>query len=151
MDNPPTLGINHGGKRPGAGRPKGSKSAPQAALPPDFDPFSMDPVVPVDSTQPRTDYNTARARVESFKAKNYELEYLRNLGAVVSRSSVQSASATVMASFAQTMRSMQDDLERKLNLDPEVVEAIGNYVDDALGQLAQGFELFRGAVDDQSD
>lgn len=145
------LGINHGGARPNSGPKKGSKAAISPNLPAEFDPFSMEPLAPPESSQPKTDYNSARARVEQFKAKNYELEYLKNLGALVSRAAVQSASATAMASFAQSMRSMQDDMERKLNLAPEVVEAIGNYVDDALAQLAQGFELFRGGTDEMAD
>lgn len=138
------LGINHGGARPGAGRPKGSKNEPQVELPADWDPFSTEPV----PDSPKVSYNTARAEVERIKALNAELHFRIKLGQYVEREKVRQASATAVASFTQAMRSMQDDLERKLDLAPEVVEKIGEYVDHHLEQLANWLEVLGGTKDD---
>ena len=94
------------------------------------------------------DFNKSRAAVEAVKAKQAELLYRVTLGKYVDREAIQRASALVMAQFAQGMRSMQDDMERKLALTPELAEAIGKYVDDQLDQLASEFELMLGAKDE---
>lgn len=135
------VGGMMGGARPGAGRPKGSKNKPKDVLPPDFDPFA-------DSIAPRTDYNTARASTEKVKALTGELNYRIKLGQYVERDKVRAASATAMSAFAQAMRSMPDDLERKLDLAPEVIEKISEYIDTRLDQLADLLEMFGGTKDD---
>ena len=52
------------------------------------------------------DFDQARARKEAALADKYELEYKIQSGEYVSRDSVKQASATVLSTIAQTLRSV---------------------------------------------
>lgn len=107
-----------GGRRPGAGR-----------KPKDY-------VPPAD----RQDYEAARARNEAAKADLNELEYQVKLGTYVLRAEVQQAAATALANLSQTLRSVPDNLERKLGLAPDVAQEVGYLIDAALNEVANAFE-----------
>ncbi len=136
-------------------------SKPPAAPPPapPVDPTSTenhDPFGPTDTDLARYDGSRlnlaeSRAAVEALKAKTLELGYREKLGLLVERSSVQAACQMVFSSFAQSMRSMQDEMERTLALSPQVAEAIGEYVDRTMDQLADSLEMFGGAIDTGED
>ena len=116
--------LQLGGARPGAGR-----------KPADY--------VPSDD---RLDYEAARARNESAKADLNELDLAVRRGTYVLRASVQEAAATALAAMSQTMRSVPDNLERKLGLAPEVAAEVGVAIDAALNEVANQFEsMYEGA------
>lgn len=104
----------HGGARPGAGRkPDGYELSPAKA-----------------------DLEVEKALHERSKRQRSELQYQIDLGKVVSRQAVQQASATALAVMAQSLRSLPDTLERKLNLSPAITEQIEQTIDAVLTDLA---------------
>ena len=56
-------------------------------------------------------------------------------------SAVRQASATALASLVQTLRSIPDNLERRLGVSPELAQAVGEMIDAALDTVADEFEL----------
>lgn len=108
----------HGGFRRGAGRkPAGYQPPPE-----------------------KVDIDVAKARNEAAKADLNELELRIKSGEYVDRAAVREATATALASMAQTLRSVPDDLERRLGIDPSLAEEIGNRIDAALNTLADKLE-----------
>ena len=55
--------------------------------------------------------------------------------------------ATAYSAIAQTLRSIPDNLERKINLDPTVAEEVGRVIDEALADLSNEMELLGGGSD----
>jgi phage terminase Nu1 subunit (DNA packaging protein) len=110
-----------GGARPNAGRPPGYvKSDDLKAL------------------------DAAKARLESIKADRQELAHKIELGKYVNREAIKQVAATTIAMFSQTMRSMPDAIERRLGVEPKVAETIGEMIDAALNELADGLNLMAG-------
>lgn len=112
----------HGGARKGAGRKKADYVPPPE----------------------KVEFDEWRARNERAKALAGELELKIKAGEYVERASVIQACATAYASVAQTIRSIPDQLERKLGIAPELAEEIGRQLDEALGTLATEFEMMGG-------
>ena len=118
----------HGGARPGAGRKPDGYELSQA----------------------KADYDEEKALHERSKRQRSELQYQIDLGKVVSRQAVQQASATALSVMAQSLRSMPDTLERKLNLSPIITEQIEQTIDAVLTDLAAALaaltppELYEG-------
>ena len=111
-------GPMHGGARDGAGRkPDGYELSPA-----------------------RADYDQEKALHEKSKRQRSELQYEIDLGRVVSRQAVQEASATALAVMAQSLRSLPDNLERKLGLSPAVAEQIEQTIDAVLTDLAAALD-----------
>ena len=81
-------------------------------------------------------YTAARARLEAARADLGELAYKIESGAYVRRDMVQQTSATAFATIAQTMRSIPDNLERRLGLDGELAARVGEVIDSALAELS---------------
>ena len=94
---------------------------------------------------------------EKIKADLAELEFRKVSGELVDRSEVRRASATALATLAQGLRSVRDIVERKYNVSPEIADAIGKEIDDALDNLATAFEKMCAApttdieIDDSED
>lgn len=109
----------HGGRREGAGRKPADYVPPPEKL----------------------DFDKARARNEQSKADLNELEFRIKSRQYLPRAAIQQAAATAIASFAQTMRSVPDNLERTHGITPEIAEEVGKAIDLALQDLAQAFEL----------
>lgn len=108
-----------GGARPGTGpKPKGYVKPPEAVA-----------------------FDKARARKEAANAELAELELAKKTGAQVDRIAVRQASATALASLVQTLRSIPDNLERRLGVSPELAQAVGEMIDAALDTVADEFEL----------
>jgi predicted Zn-dependent peptidase len=108
----------NGGKRPGAGRkPAG-----------------------YELSQDRADYELERALHEKSKRERSELSYKIDSGQVVSRQAVQQAAATAFAMTAQSLRSLPDNLERKLGLSADVAEQIEMTIDAVLTDLSAALE-----------
>lgn len=114
--------VGHGGYRPGAGR-KG-KDAEDAA---DY-----------------ADYTKACARNEAAKASLNELDLLVKTKEYLPRSAFVEASATAVAAFAQTCRTIPDALERK-GVPTDVCQKVSDTLDAALADLAIELEKFTNA------
>ena len=122
LDAPRPSGNGHGGSRKGAGR-----------KPADYVP-----------SRAEVKFEDARARNEVAKAALNEFDLKVKSGQYLLRTGVQQAAATAIASFAQTMRSVPDNLERTLGVSPEVAEAVSRAIDTALEDLANEFKLMGG-------
>ena len=88
----------------------------------------------------RIEYEAERARNEKAKADLNELDLAVRRGTYVLRAAVQEAAATALAAMSQTMRSVPDNLERKLGLSPDVAQEVGYLIDAALNEVANAFE-----------
>jgi phage terminase Nu1 subunit (DNA packaging protein) len=110
--------TGHGGYRPGAG------DKPAGYVPP----------------KERIDLDRERARNEKAKADLNELDLAVKRGEYVLRAEVRQATATALSALAQTMRSVPDNLERKLGVAPEVAQEVGVLIDAALDEVANQFE-----------
>ena len=115
----PTVLRGHGGKREGAGRKPADYVPPPEKL----------------------DFDKARARNEQSKADLNELEFKIKSKQYLPRAAIQQAAATAIASFAQTMRSVPDNLERTHGISPEIAEAVSKAIDNALEELAHEFQM----------
>ena len=91
------------------------------------------------------DYDQAKARNETAKAELNELEVKIKTGEYGSRAAYRQAAATALASLAQTLRSVPDNLERRLGVSPDVAQEVGNQIDAALDDLASEFEMMTNA------
>ena len=114
----PKRNNGHGGYRPGAG------GKPAGYVPP----------------QERIDLDREKARNEKAKADLNELELAVRRGQYVDRAQVRQASATALSALAQTLRSVPDNLERKLGVAPEVAAEVGSLIDAALDEVANQLE-----------
>ena len=112
----------HGGARLGAG------AKPAAYVPP----------------KERIDLDKAKARNEQAKAELNELELAIRRGEFVERAAVKQFTATAFATLAQTLRSVPDNLERKLGVSAEVALEVGILIDNALNDIANAFEEMVG-------
>ena len=108
----------HGGVRQGAGRKPADYEKPQE----------------------RIDLDREKARNEKAKADLNELELAVRRGEYVLRAEVRQATATALSALAQTLRSVPDNLERKLGVAPEVAQEVGILIDAALDEVANQFE-----------
>jgi phage terminase Nu1 subunit (DNA packaging protein) len=88
----------------------------------------------------RIDLDRERARNEKAKADLNELDLAVRRGEYVERAQVRQASATALSALAQTLRSVPDNLERKLGVAPEVAQEVGMLIDAALDEVANQFE-----------
>lgn len=140
----------YGGRRAGSGRKtkqfreqveainRGKESA---------DLFGDDAAAGATQAQSTTaEYNRAKARKESSLADMSELAFKIKSGEYVEREAVRAASATLLSSLAQSLRSLPDNLERKFNLSPEAALAVSDVIDAALSDVADGLEMFSGDV-----
>lgn len=119
---------NHGGARRGAGR------KPADYVPP----------------PERVNIDHAKARNEMAKAELNELELSIKRGEYVERIAIRQEAATALSTMSQTLRSVPDNLERKLGVSPEIAMEVGLMIDNALNDIANAFEEMVGqAADDE--
>lgn len=102
-------------------------------------------------TQERVDFDEARARNEAAKADLNELELAVRRGLYVERAWVQQLSATALATLAQNLRSVPDNLERRTGISPEVAQEVEQMIDNALNDLAIEFEELAGLAQEVID
>ncbi len=74
-----------------------------------------------------------------------ELDYQIKSGEYVSRSAVRQACATAFSSLAQGLRTIPDNLERKLALSGETASMVAEIIDEALSDLSAEFQLMAGS------
>ncbi len=92
------------------------------------------------TAEDRGDYERARARKESALADKYELEVKIQSGEYVARSAVKQASATVLATIAQTLRSISDNLERR-GVPADVCVLVDATVSEVLSDASKDLEI----------
>jgi len=110
----------HGGRRAGSGKkPKAIQDATEDS---------------------HVKYSKARADKEESLAKMAEHNFAVESGKYVPREEVQRASAVAFAAVSQTLRSIPDNLERRLGISPEISEQIAYQIDDIMGDLADDLE-----------
>lgn len=127
----------NGGRRAGAGRKKGYSPKDASDL---FD--DVDNGTASETTRVAASFAKARARKESALADLNELAYKVKSGEYVARAAVQEAAATLLASLAQSLRSLPDNLERKFHLAPDVAAEVEAVIDGSLADVASGLEMF---------
>lgn len=114
-----TVRPGRGGARPNAGRkPAGYEKPPETI-----------------------EYERERTRNERAKADLNELEFKIKSREYIPRAAVQEAAATMLATLAQSLRSLPDTLERKFNLQPEVSERIEEEIDNQLDSISRDLEM----------
>lgn len=84
-------------------------------------------------------YDEERALHERVKREQRELALEIERGNYLPRDAQRQAAATALAVLTQALRSIPDNLERSLGLDPSAVEAVGIQIDAALADAAQAF------------
>ena len=89
---------------------------------------------------PSSLYAGAKARKEAALAAKAELDFRVKAGMYLPREAVKAALATAYQTVAQTLRSIPDNLERKLGVSPEIAEAVGLAIDESMGELAYALE-----------
>lgn len=119
------MALGHGGKREGAGRPPGGTLGGDA--------------LNAERGQARADFEAERARHEKIKADEREFEFAIRRGEYLPRDAQRRAAATALAVLAQSVRSIPDNLERTLGLDPETVEQVAIQLDQALASVSEAF------------
>ncbi|MBK6587956.1 MAG: DUF1441 family protein [Acidobacteria bacterium] len=85
-------------------------------------------------------YAGAKARKEVALAAKAELDFRIKSGEYLPRDAFRSAVAKVFQSVAQSLRSIPDNLERKLGVDPTLAESVGVSIDETMGDLADELE-----------
>ena len=95
-------------------------------------------VKPVEASE----FEKSKARKEAALADMHELNFKIKSGEYIPRAPVREASATMLASLAQTLRSIPDNLERKLNLAPDIAEAVEREIDSALSDISDDMAKF---------
>lgn len=126
-------------KPPGRGRPVGysqtrARMAAQGIEDPDDDPD--------DTTGTAIRKARAQARKEEAQAGREEIKLKVEAGEYLPRAAFRDACATLLASVAQAMRSLPDNLERKVGLDPDAMQMVEQTIDAAMADLALGLEMF---------
>lgn len=76
----------------------------------------------------------------AFDAQMAELDFQVKSGKYVARADVVQSNATAFATIAQTLRSIPDNLERRLGISPAVAEEIGFMIDEMMNGLADQME-----------
>lgn len=89
-------------------------------------------------------YEHERAEHERVKREQREFKLAIERGEYVRRDAVAQASATALAVLTQSLRSIPDNLERTLGLDPRAVEAAAVQIDTALAEVAAAFRVMGG-------
>lgn len=115
-----TLSNGHGGKRARAG---GKTKAVRDA-----------------TEEHHIQYTKSRAENEKFKASNARLDYEIKIGKYVLRDDVRRAVAVAFATVTQNLRSIPDNLERRLGLSPEVIQQVSIEIDEVMENLAEELE-----------
>lgn len=87
----------------------------------------------------------AKARKEAALAGLNELQLKVKTGEYLPRAAYREATATLVASLSQGLRSLPDTLERKFGLPPEVLQDIEAAIDESLNSIADELALFTEA------
>lgn len=86
----------------------------------------------------------AQARKETALAGLNELELKIKSGEYLPRAAYREATATLLATLAQSLRSLPDVLESRAGLQPAVLEIVDAAVTEVLDNIADTLALFTG-------
>lgn len=138
--------TERGGRRPGAGRPKGMgneqmQAKMDAAMSgeDDLDPDSPDRLTI--AVRKAMAVALKEESIAGLKALELKVETKKYLP----RDAYREATATLLATLSQALRSIPDTLERKYSLPPEALQYIEATVDEQLSSAASTLALFAGA------
>ncbi|MBT2304697.1 hypothetical protein J7E70_30215 [Variovorax paradoxus] len=115
----------HGGARPGAGRPRKTAGA-----------------APTTIQKAGTSFQELRAQHEKVKLEERQFKLAVARGQYVERAAVRNASAELLAALAQGLRSLPDNLERKLHLPADVTAEIEKGIDACLADVSEGLRKY---------
>lgn len=104
---------SHGGRRPGAGRPRKTEQNDAHTL-----------------------LAKAKAKHESYKAQMAEIAYKKEIRDLITAAEVEETVGTAFASIAQTMLALSDNLERRAGLSPDQTESVESIIHESLTELA---------------
>lgn len=131
-----------GGKREGAGRKPGYSPKKREQIESgEVDPESSD--IP-EATRIAFRKAKAVADKEEALANQAWLKFQIDSKEYLPRTAFREAAATLLAELAQGLRSLPDELERKISLPPDALMLIETTIDDRLSAVAQGLEMFTG-------
>lgn len=88
----------------------------------------------------RIEFEKERAEHEKVKKDQRALALEIARGNYLPREAQRQAAATALAVLTQSLRSIPDNLERQMALQPELVEAIALQIDSALSECAVAFQ-----------
>jgi phage terminase Nu1 subunit (DNA packaging protein) len=91
------------------------------------------------------EYSKARARLEEARANLGELDYRIKSGQYVARAAVRQAAATAFATAAQAIRSIPDNLERRLAIEPALAASIEEVIDETLAEVSASLAMMSGS------
>lgn len=86
------------------------------------------------------DLDEQRARHEKIKADERELKLSILRRDHLPRDMQRQAASTALAVLTQSLRSIPDNLERTMGLDPAVVDAVARQIDTSLAEVAAAFK-----------
>lgn len=137
-----TMYRNNGG-RPRGYSPKAAKAA-QAKMEGQGEDDDSDPESQEGQISTAVKKAVAQARKETALAGLNELELKIKSGEYLPRSAYREATATLLATLAQGLRSLPDTLESRVGLDPRALELVDTAVTEALNNVAETLALFTG-------
>ena len=137
--------TERGGRRPGAGRPKGmgneqmqAKADAAAENDDELDPTSPDRLTI--AVRKAMAVALKEESLAGLKALELQVETKKYLP----RDAYREATATVLATLSQALRSIPDTLERKHSLSPAALQYIEATIDEQLSSAATTLALFAG-------
>lgn len=130
-----------GGARPGAGRPRKDLRAKADEM---ADLFGEGPEQPEQpgASNPASRRDLALARKEEALAGLHELSLRVKSGEYLPRAAYREATATLLSTISQALRSLPDALERRHSLPPAALQEIEATVDQVLNEAADALALF---------
>jgi len=119
-------------------------------VPADPEPYKPTGIRPPDVGIPFEDnpalaYAAARAKKELAHADLANLNYLTKSGQYLPRADIRQATATAFATVAQSLRSIPDNLERRVGVSPAIAESVGEMIDIILADLSEELERMNNA------
>ena len=127
-----------GGARPGAGRPRKDFRAQADEM---ADLFGDEPAAQ-EASNPASRRDLALARKEEALAGLHELSLRVKSGEYLPRAAYREATATLLSTISQALRSLPDALERRHSLPPAALQEIEATVDQVLNEAADALALF---------
>lgn len=133
----PLKSRTRGGARPGAGRPKKTDYTQS-----EEDLFGEDLPDSAPGQSNASRFDLAKTRKEEALANIHDLNFKIQSGAYLPRDAYREATATVLATISQSLRSLPDAIERRHSLPPKVLQEIESTIDQILAEAAEHLALF---------
>lgn len=92
----------------------------------------------------KVDQEAARARKWTAEASIRELELEEKQGSLISRDKVKDATVVILATLAQTLNSLPDQLERRCGLTPKQADEAQKAISQALASASAAMKGLSG-------